>query len=31
MQRIGLGHDSHRLGPGDTLILGGGGSSTWIA
>ena len=23
MQRIGLGHDSHRLGPGDTLILGG--------
>lgn len=23
MLRIGLGHDSHRLGPGDTLILGG--------
>ena len=23
MQRIGLGHDSHRLGPGDALILGG--------
>lgn len=23
MLRIGLGHDSHRLGPGDTLLLGG--------
>ena len=21
--RIGLGHDTHRLGPGDTLVLGG--------
>jgi 2-C-methyl-D-erythritol 2,4-cyclodiphosphate synthase len=23
MLRIGLGHDSHRLGPGDALLLGG--------
>jgi 2-C-methyl-D-erythritol 2,4-cyclodiphosphate synthase len=23
MVRIGLGHDTHRLGPGDTLVLGG--------
>lgn len=23
MFRIGLGHDTHRLGPGDTLVLGG--------
>ena len=23
MHRIGLGHDTHRLGPGDTLLLGG--------
>ncbi len=23
MVRIGLGHDTHRLGPGDTLVIGG--------
>jgi 2-C-methyl-D-erythritol 2,4-cyclodiphosphate synthase len=23
MHRIGLGHDTHRLGPGDTLLIGG--------
>ncbi|MFM8734794.1 MAG: 2-C-methyl-D-erythritol 2,4-cyclodiphosphate synthase [Pirellulales bacterium] len=23
MHRIGLGHDTHRLGPGDALLLGG--------
>ncbi|MFM7184005.1 MAG: 2-C-methyl-D-erythritol 2,4-cyclodiphosphate synthase [Planctomycetota bacterium] len=23
MFRIGLGHDTHRLGPGDTLVIGG--------
>jgi 2-C-methyl-D-erythritol 2,4-cyclodiphosphate synthase len=23
MVRIGLGHDTHRLGPGDTLLVGG--------
>jgi len=23
MQRVGLGHDTHRLGPGEALLLGG--------